>query len=129
MRDWLAIIVVAAFSMGAIIGASRLRQARTRFQATAQLHVELLDLTEELANNMDDLSKSLLAQIEMLQKDPDDASNDRATLEGLRYDLSHARKKFADYAKEVAYHEEMVRKYQEAARYPWRSVTRDPAEP
>jgi hypothetical protein len=125
----MAIIAVAAALMGAVVGASRLRQARAKFQAIALLHVELLDLTQDQAKNMNDSSKSLLANIELLEKDPDDASSARATLERLKSELSQARKKFADYAKAVAYHEEMIRKYREAARYPWHTVTPDPAKP
>ena len=78
---------------------------------------------------MNQWSKSLLAQIEMLEKDSNNASSGRATLEGLRSNLSQARKELVDFAKKEAYHKEMIRKYEEAARYPWRTMTPEPAKP
>ena len=129
IRNWIAIIVVVAFSMSAIVGVSRLKQAQARFREIVVHHLVLLDEAQTQADKMNQRSKSLLAQIETLEEDSNNASSGPATLEGLRSDLSQARKELADFAKEGAYHKEMIRKYEEAARYPWRTMTPEPAKP
>jgi hypothetical protein len=130
------VVVLVGLVMGVIISGLRLMRLRGDFLVRVVQHRELEALCEDLKDNASSALKHDVDTIAALEKDQGSrASGEPAdpfeslALEQAKADQPHWRQQIAQMTQEIAYHAAMARKYERAARYPWRPVDPDPPLP
>jgi hypothetical protein len=132
-RFRLRTLLIAAAVVGLSVGVLTLRQRSAEYRERAALHaeekrkhMELVNFCGYLQNQFENGFICVDEYIRLVRPSAQDLADYRG---GATEAIELARKELASERAGASYHENLKRKYDRAARYPWLSIEPDPPAP